>query len=256
MFFTSRQKGSIPAASFERSAGIQLSNVSVDFESNQQKITVLSNVSAKLLKTRTAVLGFNGSGKSTLLKLINGLENPTSGTVLSGGLTVSEHTNVVRQKVGFLFANPAAQLVMPTPLEDVELSLRSQISERNLRTNRAMEILDAVGMGHRANHSVYDLSGGERQLIALATILAVEPEILLLDEPTTLLDLRNKYTLIKHIKSLHQQLIISTHDLELASVCDEAIVIHAGQIICQGSSDTVIEKYRTWCADGFPGEAC
>lgn len=256
MFFSKRSTQNIPAAPFDRTAGIELSSASVQFEAGDHKIAVLSDISLTLNAPSTAVLGLNGSGKSTLFKLLNGLETPTAGSVRVGGLAVSEHVNLLRQKVGFLFANPAAQLVMPTGLEDVELSLRASISERTARTAKAQEILMKVGMGHRATHSVYDLSGGERQLIALATVLAVEPEILLLDEPTTLLDLRNRIKLMELLKTLDQQLIISTHDLDLATTCKQAVVIHNGRVLAQGASVEVIKKYQEWCTSGFPGEPC
>lgn len=239
---------------FIEGAGLSVHQVSVAFPQADSTVKVLRDVSCELRSPTTAVLGLNGSGKSTFLKLFNGLVEPTAGTVSVNGLTVEEHLMAVRRHVGLLFSDPQAQLIMPTPVEDVELSLRRSVSDIEQRRQRALQILAQRGLAHRAHHSVYDLSGGERQLAALSAVLAVEPRVLLLDEPTTLLDLQNKLKLLKLLESLDQQLVISTHDLELAATCNEALVIHRGRLIAQGPSSAVIADYRRWCAEGFPGD--
>ena len=85
-------------------------------------------------------------------------------------------------------------------------------------------------------------------------MLAARPQILLLDEPTTLLDLRNRARLLKHLESLDQMLVLSTHDLDLAASCDEAVIIHDGRLLAQGDAVQLVQQYRTWCAEGFPNE--
>lgn len=254
MFRKKKPHNLLPASTLDVEAGICLDSVSVTVEGADSPLTILSEVSVKLTQPRTAVLGLNGSGKSTFLKLLNGLQSASNGTVTVGGVSVAEDPATLRRKVGMLFANPQAQLVMPTGIEDVELSLRTEYQDAAARRVRAQEILDSLGVGHRAHHSVYDLSGGERQLLALATVLAVKPDFLLLDEPTTLLDQRNRHRFYRLIDTLTQRLLISTHDLDLAARCQEAIVIHRGSIIAQGEAQEMIELYRSWCETEFPGE--
>ncbi len=159
-----------------------------------------------------------------------------------------------------LFAQPEAQLIMPTVAEDIDLSLRraaavegSALSGEQ-RLERIRELLRERGLEHLENQSVFTLSGGEKQLVALTSVLAARPQILLLDEPTTLLDLRNRARLLKHLESLDQMLVLSTHDLDLAASCDEAVIIHDGRLLAQGDAVQLVQQYRTWCAEGFPNE--
>lgn len=250
----SRKKPTEPAPDFTPGAGIVLHQVTVQVPSSnpQTDYTILDSISATLNAPKTAILGLNGSGKSTVLRLLNGLKTPVSGTVHVGGINVNDFPQQVRNHVGLLFSNPQNQLIMPTPLEDVELSLRSRVKDRKERTTRAQEILATAKVGHRATSSIYDLSGGEQQLAAIASVLAVEPSVLLLDEPTTLLDLRNKLRLMQLLEELPQQLVLSTHDLELAARCDEALIIHEHKILAQGKATEIIGLYQSWCATEFP----
>lgn len=207
---------------------------------------LLDEVTLDLAEARIAVIGANGSGKSTLLRLLNGLREPTSGTVRVDGLDPADarSAQAVRRRVGFIFTDPLAQLLMPTPIEDIELSLRGTIKKREERTRRAQELLDERGIGHVANQSIYDLSGGERQLVALTSVLAVEPRIIVADEPTTLLDLRNKLMLRRVMDGLEQQVIFSTHDLEVAAGAQRVIVVDGGRIVADGEPGEAIEFYR------------
>jgi len=118
-----------------------------------------------------------------------------------------------------VFTDPNAQLVMPTCVEDISLSLRRAIKDKGERTNRAREILAELGLADRADTTVHALSGGEKQMLALAGVLATDPEILVADEPTTLLDLRNTQLIADRLFDLRQQLILVTHDLDLALRC-------------------------------------
>lgn len=206
--------------------------------------TILDSVSAELGERHVALIGANGSGKSTLLRLINGLVSPSAGRVEVDGLDVARHGRQVRAKVGFVFTDPLSQLVMPTPAEDVELSLRRTIKERAVRRARALELLASRGVGHTADQSVYDLSGGERQLVALASVLAVEPSVLVLDEPTTLLDLRNRLALRRVLADLPQQIIMATHDLDFAADAERALVVDAGKIAFDGSGQDAVAHYQ------------
>lgn len=234
---------------------------------------ILKNVSLRFTAKRTAVLGLNGSGKSTLLGLFNGLTHPDEGIVRVNGVDTLEAPSRgskgagsrtgaqgAFEGVGMLFAQPEAQLIMPTVAEDIDLSLRraaavegSALSGEQ-RRERIRELLRERGLERLADQSVFTLSGGEKQLVALTSVLAARPQILLLDEPTTLLDLRNRARLLKHLESLDQMLVLSTHDLDLAASCDEAVIIHDGRLLAQGDAAQMVQQYRTWCAEGFPNE--
>jgi biotin transport system ATP-binding protein len=209
---------------------------------------LLDRLGASLTEPRIAVVGANGSGKSTLLRLLNGLVEPSSGSVRIDGLDTVRDGRAVRRRVGFVFTDPLSQLVMPTGREDVELSLRRTHRDRAERAAAAQAVLDRFGLGALADQSVYDLSGGERQLMALAAVLAVGPEVLVLDEPSTLLDLRNRELLRSTLAGLDQQVILSTHDLELALDADRVLVIEGGRIAYDGTPSESVAFYRALCA--------
>ena len=210
---------------------------------------LLDDVTLDLGERRIAVIGANGSGKSTLLRMLNGLRTVTSGQVLVDGLDAATEGKAVRQKVGFIFTDPLAQLLMSTPVEDIELSLRSLIRDRKQRTARAHALLEERGIGHVAHQSIYDLSGGERQLVALTSVLAIEPAIIVADEPTTLLDLRNKLMLRRVFAALDQQIVFSTHDLEVALDAERVIVVDGGRIVADGEPRETIDFYARAMAD-------
>lgn len=206
--------------------------------------TILAPLSLTLTQRRIAVIGANGSGKSTLLRLLNGLVLPTTGTVEVNGRSTHTDAGAVRRSVGFVFTDPLSQLVMPTPLEDIELSLRRQKLGRKDRRDKALAILREYRLEHLAQSSIYELSGGERQLTALATVLAVAPEILVLDEPSTLLDLRNTTLLMKRLEALPQQIILSTHDLSLAATFERILVMDHGALVFDGDPHQGVAAYR------------
>ena len=203
---------------------------------------LLSGVTLQLAERRIAVIGANGSGKSTLLRLINGMRHPTSGRVMVNGLDTVRDAGKVRKTVGFIFTDPLSQLLMSTPLEDLTLSLGHL--PRRERVTRAQEILDARGLGDLAHQSIYDLSGGERQLVALASVLAVEPAVVVADEPTTLLDLRNKLALQRTFAELEQQLVYSTHDMRVAADAERVLVVEDGRIAADGAPGEAIAWYE------------
>ena len=205
---------------------------------------LLHDISLQLDEARIAIIGANGSGKSTLLRLLNGLRLPTSGTVTVDGHDTAKEGKTVRKLVGFVFTDPLSQLLMSTPIEDVELSLRATLRKKDERLRRAKDLLDARGIGDVAHQSIYDLSGGERQLVALTSVLAVDPTIVVADEPTTLLDLRNKLALKRVFEGLEQQLIFSTHDLEFAELADRALVIENGRVVVDDEPRVAITQYR------------
>ena len=133
---------------------------------------------------------------------------------------------------------------MSTPAEDVELSLRRTIRDRTARRAAALAALARHGLEHLADQSIYDLSGGERQLAALASVLAVEPAVLVADEPTTLLDMRNRDRVRDLLAGLDQQVLFATHDLEFAHDAERVIVVDQGRVAFDGSPAEAVDAYR------------
>ena len=204
---------------------------------------ILQPLNLRLAEHRIGIIGPNGSGKSTLARLLNGLVTATAGRVLVDGTDVARHGAAVRRRVGFCFTDPAAQVVMPTCVEDVELSLRKHVKDRVRRREVALEILARFGLAERADVSVHALSGGQRQLLALAGVLATDPQLVIADEPTTLLDLRNTRLVADTLFGLDQQLILLTHDLELVRRCERVLLVEDGRIGFDGTADAAVEHY-------------
>jgi biotin transport system ATP-binding protein len=204
---------------------------------------ILEPTTLELTERRIGVIGANGSGKSTLARLVNGLVTATTGQVLVDGLDVAKHGAAVRRRVGFCFTDPAAQLVMPTCVEDVELSLRRGEKDPRRRHAAALEVLGRYGLADHANVSVHALSGGQRQLLALAGVLAVEPAIVVADEPTTLLDLANTRRVADLLFDLEQQLVLVTHDLDQARRCDRVLVVEDARVRFDGPADAAVDDY-------------
>ncbi len=204
----------------------------------------LEPTSALLSEPRIAIIGANGSGKSTLARLLNGLVEPTSGHVLVDDLDTRRDGRLVRRRVGFVFTDPAAQLVMPTVAEDVALSLRHQHRDKAERQAAVLAVLERFGLEELADRSVHTLSGGQRQMLAIATVLATDPQVLVADEPTTLLDLANTRRVGDVLLGLPQQLVLVTHDLDLAARCDRALVVDQARITFDGPAGAAVDHYR------------
>ncbi|MBO3087364.1 energy-coupling factor ABC transporter ATP-binding protein [Cellulomonas dongxiuzhuiae] len=208
-------------------------------------VRLLGPVSLRLTERHVAVVGANGSGKSTLARLLNGLVLPSAGRVRVDGLDTVADGAAVRRHVGFVFTDPDAQIVMPTPVEDVALSLRRAVPDAREREVRALEVLSRYGLADRAHVSVHALSGGQRQLLALAAVLATEPTVLVCDEPTTLLDLRWRTHVDALLASLPQQVVAVTHDLEAAERADRVLVVDAGRVVADDVPGPALGHYRT-----------
>jgi len=186
-----------------------------------------------------AIVGASGSGKTTLLNLIGGLDTPTSGTILVDGIDITslqdeEISKVRRNKVGVLFQD---QHLLPifTALENVEVPMLLDEVRAERRYERAMELLKAVGVDHRANHMPHELSGGMRSRVALARALANSPAVLLCDEPTGDLDHKTGSEIIKLMKDLAKEqgraVIVVTHDPEVAKMADKILLLRDGILV-------------------------
>lgn len=191
---------------------------------------------------KVALLGLNGAGKSTLLLQTNGLLLPTSGEVNVGGVPVGKKTlRLVREAVGMVFQNPDDQLFMPTVREDVAfgpVNMGLPEVEIDRRVDRALREVGAIDLIDRAP---FQLSGGQKRRVALATVLSMQPNILVLDEPTSNLDWPARRQFVDIIKGFMHTCIIATHDLDMArELCPRSIVISDGRVFADGLTDRVL----------------
>jgi biotin transport system ATP-binding protein len=223
---------------------IEFKNVSVE----RERRLVLSDLSLVLSEQRIGVVGPNGSGKSSLVRLMNGLLLPHAGQVCVNGLDTGKDVAAVRRQVGFVFQNPDNQIVFPVVHEDIEFGLKHREPDPERRVLRALAALERLGVGHLAERSVHTLSGGERQLVALAAVLATEPEILVFDEPTTQLDLRLRNRFEAHLAGLPQPALVVSHDLALMHQMDRVLVIDQGQLAFDGVPTEALSWYQAHCA--------
>lgn len=219
---------------------IEFRNVSHSFDGRR----VVSDVSVELPERRIGIVGANGSGKSTLARMINALVVPDTGTVVVDGLDAAKDKRRVRRRVGFIFSDPDRQIIMPTVREDIELSLTRSALSRSQRRDRALTVLERFGLADHADQPSSTLSGGQKQLLALAAVFVTEPAIIVADEPTTLLDLRNSRMLRRVFADLDVQLIVVTHDLDLVSDFDRVLVIDNGAITVDDVPDVALPAYR------------
>jgi biotin transport system ATP-binding protein len=205
---------------------------------------VLRGVDLRFAERRVGIIGSNGSGKSTLARMINGLLKPTSGTVTVDGVDAARKGAQVRRKVGFVFTDPDTQIVMPTVSEDLAFSLRRSGLSKEEIAARVEEILVRFRLDKHAEHPAHLLSGGQKQLLAIGAVLIRRPEVVIADEPTTLLDLRNARVVSEALDSMDQQVIVVTHQLALLESFERVIVIDDGLVAFDGSPDDAVPAYR------------
>jgi biotin transport system ATP-binding protein len=223
---------------------IEVAEVTHSYGEQGRSRTVLEDVSVRLDEPRVGVIGANGSGKSTFARLLNGLVLPTRGTVTVNGLDTRRDGRAVRRQVGFCFTNPDAQIVMPTVREDIAFGLRRRSSSKVESAARVEEMLRRFDLHDHADHPSHLLSGGQKQLLALAAVLVTEPTLLVMDEPTTLLDLRNTRLVIDHVSSLDQQVVLVTHDLDLLDGFDRVLVFDEARLVHDATPDEAVAYYR------------
>ncbi len=200
---------------------------------------------------RVALLGSTGSGKSTLLQHLNGLLTPSEGCVEVEGTRVNgDSVRVVRRKIGLVFQDPNDQLFLPTLLEDVAFGPMNDGATPAQATARARTTLEELGLHGVEQRAAHHLSGGERRLAALATVLVARPALLALDEPTGDLDASSRARLVGLLRSRSETLLVATHDLHVAAaLCERGIVLHRGALVADGRLDdlladgTLLERY-------------
>ncbi|RCL02569.1 MAG: biotin transport system ATP-binding protein [Candidatus Tokpelaia sp. JSC188] len=219
---------------------ITFENVSVSFDKRE----ILQNLNLSLSERRIAVIGANGSGKSTFVRLLNGLILPTKGRVIVDGLDSRREGKALRRKVGFVFQNPDNQIVMPTVEEDLAFGMKNlglNIVEIEQRIETTLQHYNLLDLRKQAAHF---LSGGQKQLLAICSVLVMKPNTIILDEPTTQLDLRNKRKIIEVINQLPQRIIMTSHDLPLLKNFERVLVFNDGQVVCDSLPTKAINFYE------------
>ncbi len=204
---------------------------------------VLTDLTLSLRERRIAVVGANGSGKSTFARLLNGLHVPTVGTVRIDGLDTRTQGREVRRRVGFVFQTPDSQIVYPIVEEDLAFGLKNLgLDKREIaaRVDTVLKRYDLEGHRHQSAHL---LSGGQKQLLALSGVLIMAPRYVVLDEPMTLLDLRNKRRVAEAIGGLEQTAIVISHDLEFLRGFDRVLVFDEGRVVADDAPCRALDRY-------------
>jgi len=226
---------------------IEFKNVSFSYLS-PERIDVLKNVNLKIDKGEfVSIIGRNGSGKSTLARLISVLLLPSEGEVFVDGMNTREEENLykIRRKVGMVFQNPDNQIVSQIVEEDVAFGLENLNFPPDKIREKVDEVLKEVGLYEFKNFPPHFLSGGQKQKLAIAGVLVMEPEYLVLDEPTSLLDPRGRRDVINLILKLHKKgitIVLITHRMEEASMSQRVIVLNDGKIEMEGSPQDVFKE--------------
>lgn len=218
---------------------IEFRDVSFSYDT---ETPVVQDINLVIRKGETVgLIGANGVGKSTIMKLMLGLLTG-SGQILVDGLQMNKHNlSQIRQKIGFVLQDSDNQMFMPTVYEDMIFGPRNyglSKEEAEARVDRVLEHLGLQDLKYRYNHKI---SGGEKRMAAIATILAMEPEVILMDEPSTALDPVNRRTVIHTIQSLPQTKLIASHDLDMIlDTCERVILLSHGTIVADGDCETIL----------------
>ena len=228
---------------------IQFEKVTYAYEKGK---TVLSEVSFKIEEGETVgLIGANGAGKSTVMKLLLGLTGPgagktsgslTEGRILVDGLEVIPRNLAgIRRKLGFVLQNSDNQMFMPTVIEDMLFGLLNYGMSRQEALQRADSVLKELGQEKLKGLYNHKISGGEKRMAAVATVLAMDPEVLLMDEPTSALDPYNRRIIINTIRKLPRTKIITSHDLDMIyDTCGRVILLSGGSVAADGPAEEIL----------------
>ncbi|KQZ97495.1 cobalt ABC transporter ATP-binding protein [Rhizobium sp. Root564] len=219
---------------------IQFQNAGVTFEGR----TALAPLDLSLSERRIGVIGLNGSGKTTFARLINGLTKPSTGRVIVNGLDTIKDADAVLKQVGFVFQNPQNQIILPIIRDDIAFGLKNRGVGKIAVDAAVAATLQRFGIAHLSDRRAHELSGGELQLAALAALSITGPNILILDEPTNQLDLKNRAVVERTILGLEQNVIVITHDLPLLETFDRVLLFHQATLVLDGEPEEVIARYR------------
>lgn len=230
---------------------IEVKNITFEYEDADQKDTVLNDFSLDIERgSFTVILGHNGSGKSTLAKLLNGLYKVTSGEILVDGISTSDEEREIeiKRRVGLVFQNPDNQLVASIVEEDVAFGPENLGHDPQTIRAEVDEALKAVDMYEFRKSTPHRLSGGQKQRIAIAGIIAMKPDCIVLDEPTAMLDPKGRAEIISTIKKLNREngitIVLITHFMEEAVDADRVIVMDSGKIVADSSPKEIFSNIK------------
>ena len=236
---------------YDRMNVLSLKDVSFSYRPGRE---VLKGVSLSVERgEQVALIGANGVGKSTLLKLFVGLLDPQSGSVEVCGMSVErKNLAAVRRAAGYVFQDAESQLFLANVWEDVAFGPRNEgLAEDEVR-KRTEVALESVGISSLAQEHVYRLSGGQKRLASIATVLAMRPDVLLLDEPTLALDPRNRRMVIRALGDLPCAKLIATHDLDFVlDSCSRVIVVSEGRIVAEGVPADILQNRELLESNGL-----
>ena len=204
----------------------------------------LQPLSLHLTERRIGVIGLNGSGKTTFARLINGLTKPTAGRVTVGGLDTVHDAPAVLGSVGFIFQSPQNQIILPIVRDDIAFGMKNRGLGKAAIAAAVDAVLDRFGARHIADRRAHELSGGELQLAALCSVLVTGPKILILDEPTNQLDLKNRASVERTIAGLDEQVVVISHDLELIADFERVLLFDGGRLAADAPAAEAIARYR------------
>jgi biotin transport system ATP-binding protein len=207
--------------------------------------TAVEPLTLALTERRVGIIGLNGSGKTTFARMINGLTKPTSGHVSVNGLDTVKDASEVLKDVGFIFQNPQNQIILPIIRDDIAFGLKSKGLNKAAVDAAVDATLQRFDIVHLSKRRAHELSGGELQLSALAALTITKPKILIMDEPTNQLDLKNRALVERTMAGLEQSLIVITHDLPLLESFDRVLLFHQGKLHIDASPTEAISTYRT-----------
>lgn len=229
-----------------------------EMEEPPVKTTVFENLSLDIYQGEfVAILGHNGSGKSTLAKCFNAINIPQSGEVLVNSMSIRDQEKLldIRQCVGMVFQNPDNQIVATIVEEDVAFALENMGVEPAEIRRRVDESLKTVGMYEYREHAPHKLSGGQKQRVAIAGILAMRPECILLDEPTAMLDPKGRREVLKTIKELNKNsgvtIVLITHYMDEAVQADRVVVMDNGRIVLDDKPKKIFSQVQKLKALGL-----
>lgn len=230
---------------------LSLSQVSFSYEKDSP---VFQQISFHIASgERVGLVGANGVGKSTILKLLTGLELCTSGTVLVKGIPVTAKTlPQIRKHIGYVFQDANSQLFSSTVYEDVSFGPRNYGLSKEEILKRVSHALAMVHMENFADRPIYKLSGGEKKLASIASILSMEPDFLIMDEPSVALDPKNRRNLISVLNSLSMTKLIASHDLDfILDTCDRCILLSTNGIAADGKASCILSQKDLLEANGL-----
>lgn len=200
-----------------------------------------------LTENRLGVIGLNGSGKTTFARMVNGLMKPTTGKVIVNGRDTRDEKTALAE-VGFIFQSPQNQIILPIVRDDIAFGLKSRGLTKAEIEKKVELVLARFNAEELAPRRAHELSGGELQIAALCSVLATGPDILILDEPTNQLDLRNRALVQKTIDGLEENVVVITHDLELISGFERVLLFHEGKLAADAPAAEAIAHYRELAA--------